>query len=91
MVEFCGEESPGKANKNSNKNPKSIPSKIISEIHGDAMTGWLGMDTEIEIQFQCSDNCKRTKKTKKEVQHLPVPHLKMLNQIRESTWICLNL
>jgi hypothetical protein len=59
---------------------KTLRQKIISDTHGDSMTGhesknkiketiissqwWPGLDTEIEIQIKSCDKCQRTIKGK---------------------------
>jgi hypothetical protein len=55
MVKFCGEESPGMANKKVIVTSISMRSKIISDTHRDVMTGhksiiltyWLKFTTKV--------------------------------------------
>ena len=87
--------------------PKPLRTKIISDTHGDVMTGheskhktkeriissywWPGIDTEIEIHIKNCENAKEPGRTKEQVQLLQVHYPNAQSLIRELTWTYLDL
>jgi hypothetical protein len=86
--------------------PQTLRQKVISDTHGDIVTGhestnktkeriissywWKNMDTEISLHIKSCDKCQRARKKKRSSTTLLALYFSVLSQLKDLIWTYLD-